>query len=162
MRLPICFLTLSLTLSLALSRALLLAFSLTLALFSGLASAEQFKALDHYQVHYSAINSTFLTAEVAKTYSISRSKVSGLVNVAVLDTRRQNAAVTARVTGTFTNLIGQIQALEFKQVREGKAIYYISEFRFTDDEILSFDLQIQPDPNEPAYPLRFKQHFYVD
>ncbi|MFT6915181.1 MAG: hypothetical protein ACJAWL_001484 [Motiliproteus sp.] len=150
--------TLSPTWSRTLSRTLALA----LVLFSGLASAEQFKALDHYQVHYNAVNSTFLTAEVAKNYSITRSKVSGLVNIAVLDTRHQNAAVTARVTGTFTNLIGQVQNLEFVQVREGKAIYYISEFRFTDDEILSFDLQIQPDPNQPAYPLTFKQHFYVD
>ncbi len=130
-------------------------------LLSGHASAERFKAFDHYQVHYNALNTTFLPPEVAKTYSIQRSKVRGLINVAVLDSR-SNKPVTALVTGEIRNLVGQTQALEFKLVREGIAVYYIAEFRFTDDEILNFDLQVQPDPNAAAYQFEFKQHFYVD
>ncbi len=139
-----------------------LALSLVIALFSTQSTAEQFKAFDSYEVHYSAFNSTFLTPAVAQTYAIQRSKVRGLVNVAVLDKNSQNAPVTALVSGAFTNLVGQVQSLTFKQVREGDAVYYITEFRFTDDEILKFDLQVQPDPNKPAYNLQFQQHFYVD
>ncbi len=135
---------------------------LLLTLFSIQVSAEQFKAFDHYELHYNAFNSTFLTPEVAQAYAIQRSKVRGLMNVAVLNTQRNNAPVRAQVTGEVTNLVGQVQALSFKQVREGEAVYYICEFRFTDDEILNFDLQVQPDANKPAYKLSFKQHFYVD
>jgi hypothetical protein len=135
---------------------------LFLTLFSTAASAEQFKAADQYELHFNAFNSTFLTPEVAQAYSIHRSKVRGLLNVAVLDTQRNNAPVRAQVMGQVTNLVGQVQALTFRQVREGEAVYYICEFRFTDDEILNFDLQVQPDANKPAYTLNFKQHFYVD
>lgn len=139
----------------------LLALSLVM-MFPIQANAEQFKAFDNYEVHFSAFNSTFLTPDVAQGYAIQRSKVRGLVNVAVLDKSNQKAPITAQVRGEITNLVGQVQTLAFKQVREGKAVYYITEFRFTDDEILSFDLQVQPDPNKPAYTVQFKQHFYVD
>tara|TARA_R110002094_G_scaffold57798_14_gene68965 strand:- start:871 stop:1311 length:441 start_codon:yes stop_codon:yes gene_type:complete len=140
----------------------LLVLTLLVALLPMRAQAEQFKTFDHYEVHYSAFNSTFLTPEVAQTYSIQRSKVRGLLNIAVLDARTKNVPVTALVTGTITNLVGQTQALVFNQVREGEAVYYIGEFRFTNDEILNFEVEVQPDPNNPAYLLTFKQHFYVD
>ena len=140
----------------------LLVLTLLVALLPLRVQAEQFKAFEHYEVHYNAFNSTFLTPEVAQTYSIQRSKVRGLVNIAVLDSDSNNVPVTALITGAITNLVGQTQALVFKQVREGDAVYYIGEFRFTDDEILSFEVEVQPDPNKPAYLLKFRQHFYVD
>ncbi len=137
-------------------------FCAVVALFSTITSAEQFQAFDHYEVHYSALNTTFLLPEVAKTYAIQRSKVRGLINVAVLDSADGKKPVTAQVTGGIRNLVGQLQPLTFRLVREGIAVYYIAEFRFTDDEILNFDLQVQADPNKPAHELAFKQHFYVD
>ena len=126
------------------------------------ASAERFKAFDQYEVHYNALNTTFLPPEVANTYSIQRSKVRGLINVAILDRANNGKPVTAVVSGEIRNLVGQTQDLSFKMVREGVAVYYIAEFRFTDDEILNFDLRVQPDPNAAAYAVEFKQHFYVD
>ncbi|MEH6471490.1 MAG: DUF4426 domain-containing protein [Halopseudomonas sp.] len=139
-----------------------LALSLMAVLFSASANAERFKAFDNYEVHYNAFNSSFLPPEVAQVYSIQRSRVRGLVNVAVLDSSNKNKPVTAQVSGEIRNLIGQTQPLTFKQIREGEAVYYITEFRFTDDEILNFELQVQPDPNKPAYSVEFKQHFYAD
>ena len=133
--------------------------ALLLVLLAPFAKAERFQAFDHYQVHYNAFGSSFLTPEVAQSYSIQRSKVRGVVNISVLDSRADNSAVVAQVSGQARNLVGQTQPLAFRQIREGEAIYYIAEFRFTDDELLNFELQIQPDPNTPAYPLEFKQHF---
>jgi hypothetical protein len=131
-------------------------------LLPGQASAERLKAFDQYEVHYNAFNTTFLTPEVAKTYSIQRSKVRGLINIAVLDSANQDTPVTALVSGQIRNLVGQTQDLTFKLIREGVAVYYIAEFRYTNDEILNFNLQVQPDPNKAAYQVEFKQHFYVD
>lgn len=131
-------------------------------LLSSQANAERFQTFDNFEVHFNALNTTFLTPEVAKTYSIQRSKVRGLLNVAVLDSASNNKPVTAMVTGQVRNLVGQIQDLSFKLVREGVAVYYIADFRFTNDEILNFTLQVQPDPNSGAYPVEFKQHFYQD
>ncbi|RDE18922.1 DUF4426 domain-containing protein [Motiliproteus coralliicola] len=138
-------------------------FTLLLAmLLPGLTQAEQFEAVDHYQIHYNALGTTFLLPEVAEQYQIQRSKVRGLVNISVLDSRADNSAVVAQVRGEIRNLVDQRQPLNFRQVREGDAIYYIAEFRFTDDERLFFELQVQPDPNGPSYPLNFEQHFYTE
>ncbi|MEH6648760.1 MAG: DUF4426 domain-containing protein [Motiliproteus sp.] len=145
-----------------LTTALSLVLTLIVSVLSASASAEQFKAVDHFKVHYNALNTTFLTPEVAATYSIKRSKVRGLINVAVLDSDAGDQAVTAVVGGEVVNLVGQAQALDFRLVREGTAIYYIAEFRFTNDEVLRFNLNVQPDPNKPAQPVNFEQHFYVD
>lgn len=145
-----------------LTTALSLAAALLTSVLSVSVSAEQFKTIDHFEVHYNALNTTFLTPEVATTYSITRSKVRGLINVAVLDSADGDQAVTALVEGEAVNLVGQAQSLDFRLVREGSAIYYIAEFRFTDDEVLRFNLNVQPDPNKPAQQVKFDQHFYVD
>lgn len=131
-------------------------------LLPNLAQAERFETVDRFQVHYNALGTTFLRPEVAEQYKIQRSKIRGLVNISVLDTQADNKAVVAQVSGEIRNLVDQRQPLKFRQVSEGDAIYYIAEFRFTDDERLFFELQVQPDPNGPSYPLTFEQHFYTD
>ncbi|WP_421867481.1 DUF4426 domain-containing protein [Motiliproteus sp.] len=143
-------------------RRLLYSLLTAVLLLPSLASAEQFEAVDQYQIHYNALGTTFLLPEVAEQYQIQRSKVRGLVNISVLDSSADHRAVVAQVSGEIRNLVDQRQPLNFRQVREGDAIYYIAEFRFTDDERLFFELQVQPDPNGPVYPLNFEQHFYVD
>ncbi|MEH6627591.1 MAG: DUF4426 domain-containing protein [Motiliproteus sp.] len=137
--------------------------TLLLALVSGFAQAEQFKPFDQYEVHYNAFNSSFVTPEVASAYGLQRSKYRALMNVAVLKKEGgKKPSVNAVVTGSFNNLIGQNQDLSFVEIREGESIYYIASFRFTDDEVLDFEIKVQPDPNAPAYIVNFKQHFYVD
>jgi hypothetical protein len=67
-----------------------------------------------------------------------------------------------RYSGQAANLLGQAQQLEFKKIDEGNALYYIGDFRFTEDEQLKISLSVQPDPNQPAYSIEFDQRFYVD
>lgn len=125
--------------------------------------AEQFQAFDQYEVHYNAFNSSFLSPDVAKAYDIQRSKYKGLVNIAVLDrSADQDRPVAALVNGSIKNLLDQSQSLVFTEIREGSAVYYITDFRFSDDEQMRFSISVQPDPNKPAYELNFKHHFYVD
>ncbi|MFB9886143.1 DUF4426 domain-containing protein [Balneatrix alpica] len=143
------------------SRFPALARSLTLAscLLAGWAQAEQKQDFADYSVHYSALNTSFLTPEVAQAYGIIRSNSRGLLNIAV---QHQGKPSTALVSGQVTNLIGQIRELSFKEVREQDAIYYLSEFGFTNDELLTFKLSIQPDVNASAHELQFQQRFYSD
>ena len=130
---------------------------------TGSAQAEQFKVFDSYEVHYNAFNSSFLPPEVASAYDLKRGKYRALMNIAVLRAEDgDKASVRATVSGTMKNLIGQMQKLNFTEIREGEAVYYIASFRFTDDEVLMFDVNVQPDPNTPAYSMKFKQHFYAD
>jgi len=133
-------------------------------LFSTAALAEQMVADGRYEIHYNAFNSSFITPEVAQLNNITRSKYRALVNVSVLRLEGDGSKtpVTAIVNGKAANLLGQAQQMEFQKIDEGNALYYIGSFRFTEEERLKISLNVQPDPNQPAYSIEFEQTFYVD
>ncbi|WP_286236653.1 DUF4426 domain-containing protein [Neptuniibacter halophilus] len=125
--------------------------------------AEQLVAHGEYEIHYNAFNSTFIQPDVAQKVGISRSKRKALVNVSVLKVNGdQKTAVSAVVTGKATNLIQQSQEIRFNKVDEGDAIYYLGEFGFTDDQVIRLALEVQPDPNQPAFNVAFEQKFYEE
>ena len=126
--------------------------------------AEQSLTQNGYEVHYNAFNSGFLTPEVAPSNGLTRSKVMPLLNVSVLKIADDGTKrpVNALVSGEAKNLIGQIKTISFKKIDEGDAIYYLGSFRFSDEEMLNFDLDVQPDPNQSPISVRFSQTFYED
>ncbi len=140
------------------------ALAMAAILASTSALAEQSISDGRYEIHYNAFNSSFITPEVAQQNDLVRSKYRALVNVSVLQMQDDGSkkAVRAIVSGQASNLLNQAQKLEFKQIDEGDALYYIGSFRFTEDEQLKIQLNVQPDPNKPAYTIEFDQRFYVD
>jgi hypothetical protein len=130
------------------------------------ASAEQKLVFGEYEVHYMGLNSSFLTSEVAKMYDIPRSGSLGFLNIAVLQNTKDSpmpSALDAKVTGTIRNLIGQKRTLEFRRVREGKAIYYISTFNFDDGDMYNIDLDIVPsNAKQKNFDVKFSQRFYTE
>ncbi len=146
-----------------LSLMMLAAVALAALLSATTAIAEQQQTFDNHEIHYNAFNSTSIPPEVAQSYELTRSRQAAVMNIAVLDTSKEGKpAVKAIVKGEFKNLIGQVQTLTFKLVEEGDAIYYIASFRFTDQDVFNFTLDVQPDPNKPAYQITFSQKFYAD
>lgn len=129
--------------------------------FTANASAENMKTFGTLDVHYMAIGATFLTPEVAKAYGIQRSKYNGLINISVLDNSKDGKpAKSVSISGTAENLTGQFKRLEFEQVKEGSAIYYLAQINYRDKEKLSFDITIND--SGKSYQLEFSQTFYVD
>lgn len=115
-----------------------------------------------YSIHYNALPTTALAADVAGAYGIVRSSSRGLVNVAVLRRRPgqdEPVAVAATVTGSVRNLLGQQNPLPMREVREQDAIYYLGEFRIRGEERLRFDLQVTPEGAGRAIPVRFEHDF---
>lgn len=137
--------------------------ALVLSFFFSLpSSAEQFKNIKEVEVHYSAFNSTFLTPQVASSYQLKRNGYSAVLNISVLDTYQAGKpAITAKITGQAKNLIGQIKALEFKEIKEGNAIYYLAEFSISEQENLTFTIDINAG-NKGTGQLKFSQKFYVE
>lgn len=139
---------------------------LLLCLASFSASAEQKQVFGDYEVHYMGLNSSFLTPEVAKVYDIPRSGSLGFLNISILQHSKGNplpAALDAKVVGTIRNLIGQKRELEFRRVREGKAIYYISTFNFDDGDMYNIDLDIVPsNAKQKNFDVKFSQRFYTE
>ncbi|MBD1572448.1 DUF4426 domain-containing protein [Vibrio sp. S17_S38] len=124
--------------------------------------AEQFKNIKNSEIHYSAFNSTLITAEVATQYQLKRNGHSAILNISVLDNSKLGKpAVNATITGTAKNLIGQIKTLEFKQIKEGKSIYYLAQFSISDEENLTFNINVDAGMTGSG-PITFTQKFYVE
>jgi hypothetical protein len=128
----------------------------------GVASAEQKQQVGHYDIHYMALGSTFLTPSIAKSYGIERSRYTGLINIAVLDNSIEGKpAVAVEISGVANNLLDARMDLSFKEIREGDAIYYIAQVPYRDDQEINFQIDIKRG-NELNTNLKFKQKFYVD
>jgi len=139
---------------------LILAIVLTV-LVTNIAHAENMKKLGSMNVHYMAIGSTFFTPEIAKAYGITRSRYNGLVNISVLDnTKAGNPAKTISISGQAKNNLGQFKSLDFKEVKEGDAIYYLAQVNYNNEETLHFTLKINDGKEKQT--LKFSQKFYVD
>jgi hypothetical protein len=121
--------------------------------------AEQVIVFGDWKVHYSAFPSTFLQPPIAALYSIKRSRDVGVINITLLDVDDKPA--NAAVSGHATNLLGQALPLSFQKITEGSAIYYIATLRYTDQELLRFDLKVTP-VNSSVLTVRFNQTLYWD
>ena len=128
---------------------------------SSTAAAKNMTKLGSMDVHYMAIGATFLTPEIAKNYGIERSRYNGLINISVLDnTQKNKPAKTVSITGTARNDLGQIKSLEFQEVKEGDAIYYLAQVNYSNEETYYFELEITD--GKESHKMKFKQKFYVD
>jgi len=143
-------------------RKLILAFGIML--LGNYVYAEQVIETDEYLIHYNAFNSTAIDADAAQKHQLIRSKVSAMINIAVLkkETKGNHLAQRSINTGTVENLVGQQQVLNFVTIDEGKALYYIASFRFADEQQMKFNINVQPDPNAEPIKLTFSQKFYTD
>lgn len=137
---------------------LLLALLLPLA---ARADDRPFREFGDYRVHYSAFNSSFIDAKIAAAYDIVRGGDRGLVNIAVVPTGVVGGR-PAQVSGHVANIFGQRQTLEFFEVREGDAVYYLAPFRFEHEDALTFNVTVKPAQDLPSYDLSFRRTFYRD
>ncbi len=138
-------------------------FIFALTLFSLNSYAESSKEFGDYVIHYNAFRSDTISAEIAKQYGLARANNRVLINIAVLkkvlNTTGKPTAST--ITGHASNLTGQLKKLEFKQITEGTAIYYLAETKISDGEFLKFDLKILPEGEDHAARLRFDKRFFT-
>jgi hypothetical protein len=127
------------------------------------ASAENSKEFGDYVIHYNAFRSDTLTPEVAKTYNLQRRNNRLIVNIAVLKKVMNTTGkpTAAEVSGHASNLTGQLKKLEFREIKEGNAIYYLAESQFSDGEFLKFELKIQPEGEDTSARLKFDKRFFT-
>jgi Domain of unknown function (DUF4426) len=122
-------------------------------------SAEQVRRLGSWDVHYIVVRTSFLKPEIAERNGIVRGRDRAFLNISVLGPDGQ--PVTAEVSGTSRNLLEQVTTLEFREVREGNARYYLAQFQHTDRDTLRFAIDIVP-PDGKRQRLTFQQQMYED
>jgi hypothetical protein len=131
-------------------------------LFSHGVNAEQMQQIKNIDVHYSAFNSTFLTPEIARSYNLERNAYQALLNLTVLDNSSLGKpAIEAKLSGTATNLIGQIQTLEFQFIKEADAMYYIAPLKIENETTLRFNIEVDAGLKGRGV-LKFHQKFYSE
>jgi hypothetical protein len=116
-----------------------------------------------FQLHYNAVRTDVLTAEMARAYGIQRSAYRVLLNVSLL--RRSADGTTTPVDGTVTatayNLNGQLKELVMRRVSEGSSVYYIGEVGISGNEILVFDINAVPPDRKTKFSVQFKREFFA-
>jgi hypothetical protein len=138
--------------------------SVALLLVAGFANAESSRDVGQFVIHYNALPTEMLDADVARAYSIQRSKFRGMLNIAVLKKSAGGPGkpVSAMVSAHATNLSGQITELKMREIREQDAIYYIGEFRVADEETLNFTVKVSPEQSSPPHTITFRKQFFVN
>ncbi|MDW7745826.1 DUF4426 domain-containing protein [Halomonas sp.] len=129
------------------------------------AQAQQYEQVGDYQIHYSAVNTSFLPEEVAREHGIQRSQVMALLNVSVMEELEDGSTrpVTASVDGRIGGLEGgDATPLSFRSLRIGDTPSQVAVFRIHEDEPMRFDLRVRYDRNAAPAEVSFIQRFYID
>jgi len=143
-------------------RSLLPALLLSL-LFVGPQAQSETRRIDNWEIIYTVVNTTFVEPEVAARYQLVRAEDRAFVNIAVRELLPDGGsrAVTTRIEGRSWDLM-QNQFLEFQEIREGDAVYYIADFEFTDGELRFFDLLLAPEGAERSSQIKFQHKVYAE
>ena len=115
-----------------------------------------------YRVLYSTFNSDFLQPATARALGLTRAKNQVLVNIAV--SRKQtdgsySLGLPAKVSGHATNLMQQQKALDFTEVAEATASYYLAPLRVSNEDVIHFTVEVVID--DQTLPVKFSKTLYV-
>lgn len=122
------------------------------------------KEFGDYTVHINAFNSDTLQPSMAKAYNIVRSKNRGLLTISLVKKSISDnpTPVKATVKGKATNLTGQLKDIQIREINDGGAVYYISEFQVADKEVLDFTVYLTPDDNgKSPFTVELRQQFFT-
>ena len=89
------------------------------------------------EIHYTTFPSTIIPPDVASLHNITRAPSRIVVNVSALK-QGEPAAIT--LSGTVTNLLEQVLDLEFIEVNEQDAIYYLAHHVSLEHDLLRFNI----------------------
>ncbi|VVQ09837.1 DUF4426 domain-containing protein [Pseudomonas fluorescens] len=110
------------------------------ALAADVIKGERKETFGDVTVHYNTFNSTFLQPDIAKAAELIRSKNQGVINVSVI---KDGKPLVANITGTVKDLTSQSVPLNFRQITEQGAIYYIAQYPVEQQETRTFEIKVQ-------------------
>ncbi len=120
--------------------------------------AENATHIQGYTIHHNALTTDSLAPQVAKAYGIQRSKNRGMLNVSVL--KDKEGSIGESVKATAANLSGQSRVIDMREVMDGDAVYYMGDFRVSNQETLNFNLTVNP-MGAGSYNAKQSQQFFT-
>ncbi len=127
-------------------------------------STETSKDFGAYVVHFNALSTDQLTAEVARSYGIVRSPNRAMLNISIIKKApgTTGSSVAGTVTASASNLTGQLKQINVREIQEGDAIYYIGEVTVSNEETLTFSADIAPESSAESFAVEFRKQFFTD
>ena len=127
-------------------------------------SNESFQVAGDYEMHYNAVRTDQLTAEIARSYGIERSKNKVLVNVSVMKKNPDGTLTSsdAQITIAARNLNNQLKDIQLRRITENTAIYYIGEVGFSGTETMVFDISALPAGSAEPINATLSREFFAD
>ena len=132
------------------------------ALLAAPSLAQQSETFGPFELHYSVVNTTFLNPAIAETYRITRGEKRAILNLAVRENLASGSEPRAMLLQGRTWDLIQNQTLEFREIREGEAIYYIAEFTFINEEWRFFEVDFRPAGAQQTYTFKLKHQLYIE
>ncbi len=126
------------------------------------AGAEPFTKFGDYTVVHTVFSSDRIDEKTASLYNLVRAKDRALLNLSIVksDAGDEMRGLQAIMTGSVANLMQQQKTLEFIEIREGDAVYYLAPFRIHNEEVLHFTLSVEHEGK--AYDVKFTKKLYID
>lgn len=127
--------------------------------------AESFKVSGEYEMHYNAVRTDQLSAEIARAYGIERSKNKVLLNISVLQKSpgsNTTTPVDADISVVTHNLNGQQKDLQLRRIAENAATYYIGDASFSGAETLVFQIKATPAGSTTPIEATLTREFFAD
>lgn len=122
------------------------------------------KEFGNYMIHVNALTTDQLPTEVARGYKISRSKNRALLNVSVREKQANGETpITASVVVIAKNLSSQQKNVKLREIKDTDpvAIYYIGELPVSNEETITFELDVTPAGASEPLLLSYKQQFFT-
>lgn len=134
--------------------------AVTLWLLLGLgainAHSQQSTRYDEFELHHSIVYTTFVAPEVAAEYGIIRGADKAMLTLSVRDASSGDlAGRPMQINGRTWDLITG-GAMDVREIREGRATYYIVPFEFLDREYRFFEFSFQPEGADKSYEHKMK------
>ena len=134
--------------------------TLLISLWTIQSQAQQSERFDQFELHYSIVYTTFLTAEIAAKFGIPRGKDKAMLTLSVRD------AEAGDIEGRPMEIEGRTWDLitggnmKVKEVKEGRATYYLVPFEFLDREYRFFEFTFTPEGTNKAYNYKFQTQLW--
>lgn len=117
--------------------------------------------LNEHIVYYNVFNSTMIPADAAKAHNLVRAKDRVYVNIALVKKSGGNG-IPANISGVRRNLMQQRVPLEFIEIKEATATYYLAPIRFNNEEILHIDITASNSDNTDTGSFTITKKLYRD
>jgi predicted small lipoprotein YifL len=121
-----------------------------------------FQTFGAFEVHYNALRTDEIAADVARAYGIERSSNRVMLNVSLLRKNPDGSTtpIDGKVTATAYNLNGQLKDLQMRRITEGTSVYFIGEVGISGSEILVFNIEAVPIDQAEKFKVQFKREFF--